>query len=231
MINGLVRGNLWWGSQGEKQEGRDPFPAACTPLSTTESFILDSIQAQVSSPAAADDLDHVLNTYGSLFWRNLDNTAHFRFDELSSAPFIVILESKITGKNLWKFNIIGFGDLINSVITGSNKKIYSSGYNKVEVFCDKWHMPITLVDLPSLVELCVRAHIPTSLSQAEFESALHSCKAKNSLRLDGIAYEVINKFSPTTSAFVLELLYFIVRNSFSPGSSRDFLCVYSKGWR
>ena len=102
---------------------------------------------------------------GPLFWSNPEGTMNTRFDDNSSAPFIVLLESRIPGKSLVRFNLIALGDLIDTIIKDTKRQIFPNGRNQAKVFCDRWQAAIVLVDSAALRDFGVHAYIPASLVQ------------------------------------------------------------------
>ena len=102
---------------------------------------------------------------GPLFWSNPECLLHTRFSETSAPPFIVLLESRIPGKGLGRFNLIALGDLIDSIISDTKRQIFPNGRNQAKVFCDGWQAANVLVDSKELREFGVQAYIPASLVQ------------------------------------------------------------------
>ena len=74
----------------------------------------------------------------------------------------MLLESRIPGKGLGRFNLIALGDLIDSVISHTRRQIFPNGRNQAKVFCDRWQAANVLVDSKELREFGVQAYIPVS---------------------------------------------------------------------
>ena len=74
---------------------------------------------------------------GPLFWGNSDSSLHTRIDNTSSPPFIVLLESRIPGKNLGRFNLIALKDFIDSLISDTKRQIFPNCRNQAKVFCEQ----------------------------------------------------------------------------------------------
>ena len=100
-----------------------------------------------------------------LFWSNPECSLHTRFNDTSTPPYIVLLESRIPGKNLGRFNLIAMGDLIDSLLGDTKRQIFPNGRNQAKVFCDRWQAANVLVDSPELRDFGVQAYIPASLVQ------------------------------------------------------------------
>ena len=85
---------------------------------------------------------------GPLFWINPGGSLHTLFSDTLTPRFIVLLESRIPGKSLGRFNSIALGDLIDSIISDTKRQIFPNGRNQATVFCDRWQAANVLVDLP-----------------------------------------------------------------------------------
>ena len=109
--------------------------------------------------------DNIPGYQGPLFWSNPAGTVHSRFDDNSSPPFIVLLESRVPGRSLGRFNLIALGDLIDTIIKDTKRQIFPNGRNQAKVFCERWHAANILVDSVALRDFGVHAYIPASLVQ------------------------------------------------------------------
>ena len=77
----------------------------------------------------------------------------------------MLLESRIPGKSLGRFNLIALGDLIDSIISETRRQIFPNDRNQAKVFCDRCQAANILVDSPALRDFGVYVFIPTSLVQ------------------------------------------------------------------
>ena len=78
---------------------------------------------------------------------------------------IVLLESRIPGRSLDRFNLIALGDLVDSLIPDTKRQIFPNGRNQAKIFCDGLQVANILVESSALQEFGVHAYIPASLVQ------------------------------------------------------------------
>ena len=64
---------------------------------------------------------------GPIFWNNPEGSFNTRFDDTSFPPFIVLLECRILGNNLGRFNLIALGDLFDSLIPDTKRQVSLNG--------------------------------------------------------------------------------------------------------
>ena len=122
--------------------------------------------AQVASASGGLGVGAVPGFQSPLFWSNPECSLHTRFSDTSTPPpFIILLESRIRGKSLGRFNLIAMADLIDSIISDTKRQIFPNGRNQAKVFCDQWQAANVLVDSPELRDFGVQAYILASLLQ------------------------------------------------------------------
>ena len=96
-----------------------------------------SVAAGVAPTPLGLDSGTVPGLQGPLFWSNHEGSLNTRFEEISSPPFIVLLENRIPGRNLARFNLIALGNLIDSLIPDIKRQILPNGRNQAKAFCDR----------------------------------------------------------------------------------------------
>ena len=146
---------------------------------------------------------------GPLFWSNPEGLLNMRFDDISSPPYIVLLESRIPGKNLGRFNLIALGDLVDSLIPDTKRQIFPNGRNQAKIFCDGWRAANVLVEFSALQEFGVHAYIPASLVQKRAFA--------RSIPVEYTASDLSTRLDPDTLASVLS----IRRRNLDDGSASD----------
>ena len=121
----------------------------------------------------------------------------------------MLLESRIPGKSLGRFNLIALGDLIDTIIRDTKRQVFPNGRNQAKVFCERWQAANVLVDSATLRDFGVHAYIPASLVQKK-------AFARN-IPSQYSAAELSTRLDPDTLSSILS----IRRRTLDDGSASD----------
>ena len=97
-----------------------------------------------------------------LFWSREGDLSDQLFPESALAPFIVLMESTIPGRNLGKYDFIAIADLIDEVIDGE-RVIRRNGQNQCKIICEAREDANTLILSVDLKFVGYKLFIPSSL--------------------------------------------------------------------
>ena len=120
----------------------------------------------LSSPHATNNSMHLLPgavaEVSDLLWSREGDLTDQLFPESAVAPFIVLMESTIPGRNLGKYDFIAFADLIDEVF-GWDRVIQRNGLNQCKIICDAREDANSLILSVDLKMAGYKLFIPSSL--------------------------------------------------------------------
>ena len=145
------------GSQGSSMKRTRPLSSASTSIVGSSAHSSPHVH---ESPLSA--VSGVVDAGADLFWSREGDLSDQLFPETAVAPFIVLMESTIPGRNLGKYDFIAIADLIDEVIDGE-RVIRRNGQNQCKIICEAREEANTLILSVDLKFAGYKLFIPSSL--------------------------------------------------------------------